>query len=122
MKRICSIGHLFFGFRGRISREVWWLTKGALLAFLFLILMLIRLPLLGDILAVAVGVCFFWSGLVLDIKRFHDRNLPGWLLFLKLIPILGSIFCYVHLGFLRGDSGGNVYGPPPNPLKAWWIF
>ncbi len=122
MKRIRSIGRLFFVFRGRLSLEMWWLTKGILLAFIFLVYYLMRIPLLGDIFALGGAAFFLWSGLVLNIKRFHDRNLPGWLLFVQLIPVLGSIYCYVHLAFLRGNPGGNMYGPPPKPLGSWWIF
>ena len=136
------IGRLLFDFRGRISREMWWLSKVALIAVPVLLALMIGwmiellwyfVPVsrfdtvdaldspLGSIVGAMVVLSWFWTSTVLNIKRFHDRNLSGWLLLVGLIPVIGAIFNFVHLGFLRGDSGRNRYGsPPPQSLKEWW--
>ncbi|MGB8447906.1 MAG: DUF805 domain-containing protein, partial [Pseudolabrys sp.] len=74
------------------------------------------------------------SSVALAIKRLHDRNKSGWwLLVFYLLPgvidnigmytavqlvfhlarIALSIWALVELGFLRGPSGSNKYGPDP---------
>lgn len=121
MKRRVAIGRLFFSFRGRISRAMWWLAKAVWLGSACLIgpLQQDSSETIYTVLALLWSPLFLWSWIVLDIKRFHDRNLSGWLLLVGVVPIIGSIYCFVHLGFLPSDSGKNRYGPPPEPLKAW---
>lgn len=88
--------------------------------------------------ALLMGVLFvpiIWIGLALGAKRLHDRNKSAWwLLVFYLLPSvleragdfagsmqiafalasLGiSIWALVELGFLRGTSGSNPYGPDP---------
>jgi uncharacterized membrane protein YhaH (DUF805 family) len=74
------------------------------------------------------------SSIAVAIKRLHDRNKSGWwLLVFYLLPgVIGnigpytgldivfqlaslalSIWALVELGFLRGTSGPNQYGPDP---------
>ena len=115
MKRRVAIGRLFFSFRGRINRAQWWAVKVVWLSVTGLISPL-QDSSIYTILALVWFVLFPWSWIASDIKRFHDRNFPGWLLLVGLIPVIGSIYCFVQLGFMRGDSGENRYGAPPTPL------
>ena len=52
-------------------------------------------------------------GIMLGIKRCHDRDRSGRFLLIGLIPIVGAIWLLVDLGFLRGTAGPNGFGPDP---------
>ena len=93
---------------------------------------------LAGIVLVVVGT---WSGVATGIKRLHDREKSGWwiLLFWLGPSVLGGIqtttsnaavamvmgigsavlgiWGLVELGFLRGTTGPNLYGP--DPLQAY---
>ena len=83
---------------------------------------------------VILYIPIIWIWLALGAKRLHDRNKSAWWLLvfyvlpgvLTAIPageMLGfalalaglaiSIWALVELGFLRGTSGPNDYGPDP---------
>jgi len=88
-------------------------------------------------LIVAVIVIASWiSGLAIGVKRLHDRNKSGWwiLLFyvapsvlesaapgsddtpggiMQLIGVILWVWGLVELGFLRGTTGPNRFGPDP---------
>ena len=153
MKRIKAIGRLLFSFRGRISRHMWWFAKLVLFVYVFLVGIPISLlaataktPRVGGLFVGLFYLSCVWSFLVIAIKRFHDRNLPGWWAILnqipvwvflyvsplssspeedvaRLIPSIVLLFCIpyiVQIIFLPGDAGANRYGPPPQSLKEWW--
>jgi uncharacterized membrane protein YhaH (DUF805 family) len=54
-----------------------------------------------------------WPSLAIYTKRWHDRGKSGWWSLILLIPLVGSIWMLVELGFLRGTEGANNYGPDP---------
>jgi uncharacterized membrane protein YhaH (DUF805 family) len=54
-----------------------------------------------------------WTSLALGIKRYHDLNKSGWWILIGLIPIIGPIWQFVELGFLRGSRGPNRFGDDP---------
>jgi uncharacterized membrane protein YhaH (DUF805 family) len=82
-------------------------------------------------------VVMTWSGFATGVKRLHDRDKSGWwiLLFWLGPSVIGGmqtmtvnpgmvmvyslaslaivIWGLVELGFLRGTSGANAYGPDP---------
>ena len=60
-------------------------------------------------------VLMIWSSLAVAIKRYHDRNKPGWWVLLSFVPI-ASLFVIVELGFFDGTRGTNRYGPSPKGL------
>ncbi len=45
------------------------------------------------------------------INRRGDKS--GWWMLIALIPIIGSIWFLIELGFLAGTPGPNRFGPPP---------
>ena len=120
-----AIGHLFFDFRGRISCGKWWLLKAVWLLILYVSTSLIPWDYLnqfrfgngsiGVLITYLWWILVVWVALVLNLKRLHDRNLPGWWLLVGLIPILGFIYCTREL-LSAGDEGKNRYGPAPKPL------
>ncbi len=114
----------FLGFKGRIGRGTWWIGT------LLVIALLVALPVLLS-LASSLGSELIWTRLSLSVaifvasllalaisisttvKRYHDRDKSGWWFFLGLIPIAGSIWQIVELGFCSGSEGDNRFGPPP---------
>ena len=54
-----------------------------------------------------------WPSICLYAKRWHDRDKSGWWSLIIFVPIIGSIWILVELGFLRGTEGPNRFGPDP---------
>ena len=53
------------------------------------------------------------AGIMLHIKRCHDRDKSGWWCLLLLIPVVGTIWAIIDLGVLAGTLGENRFGPDP---------
>ncbi|MEE9544269.1 MAG: DUF805 domain-containing protein [Rhodospirillales bacterium] len=74
-------------------------------------------PLFVTIVAVTAGIVlfffFFWTSLAVGAKRCHDRGRSGWFQLISLIPLIGSLWLLVELGFLKGKEGENRFGPDP---------
>jgi uncharacterized membrane protein YhaH (DUF805 family) len=132
---------LLFGFSGRINRTKYWLTFVVYLTAVsvFFVLFSLAFSFPTDVLGIFLIVCvpsipIIISTIAVAIKRLHDRDKSGWwfLVFYVLPSALGSIGPYtgldfvfqlaslalsiwalVELGFLRGTSGENRYGPDP---------
>ncbi len=129
---------LLFGFSGRINRAKYWIA-GVIYVVLVVVAAVVLTMVLGfgkAFFAVA-GIIYLVmavSGVAVGIKRLHDRNKSGWwLLVFYLLPavldgigrtaklsfvfsLAGAaigIWALVELGFLRGTSGPNQYGPDP---------
>jgi len=107
-----SITDLLFSFRGRISRGPWWGWKAvfvvlnivlweAATSYESYVFLAFVLPLLGFVI---------WGATALDVKRFHDRNKSGWWILIGAVPVIGSLWILVELGFLQGTDGENRYG------------
>ena len=121
------IREILFSFRGRISRQTYWVVSAILLsvgAYVgcigldaghshsynystestsapTVIMYLLWLP---------VSV---WISLATQVKRWHDRQKSGWMVLVLLIPIAGPLWVLVEQGFLKGTSGSNRYGEDP---------
>jgi uncharacterized membrane protein YhaH (DUF805 family) len=54
-----------------------------------------------------------WPSICIYAKRWHDRDKSGWWSLILFIPIIGSIWILVELGFLRGTEGPNRFGSDP---------
>jgi len=48
--------------------------------------------------------------MVIQIRRWHDRDKSGWWVFIGFIPIIGPLWTLIELGFLPGTPGPNHYG------------
>jgi uncharacterized membrane protein YhaH (DUF805 family) len=102
---------------GRVSRSQFWL-KWALPYFvvtivLYFILFMIFEPMTAIIIVYIYLLIMLWPGIVIYIKRSHDRGRSGWFVLLFLVPIV-SLWPLVELLFLPGTPGSNDYGPDPN--------
>lgn len=123
--------------RGRINRKVYWLSAlGLAVASLVLQglgwasmsptmsddgILHLSTGTFGSLMMIIVSLASLvlaWVGLMLAIKRCHDRGRTGWFLFAGLIPFVGGIWLIVELGFLRGTVGPNRFGPDPLPAMS----
>jgi uncharacterized membrane protein YhaH (DUF805 family) len=153
-----SLWSELFTVRGRTNRGRMWLALLLLWLSIFVVVMPLALLAraqeraapedqagLGFAIAVAVVVAlamvlFLVAGVLLAIRRLHDRDKSGhWLWLLYLLPaVLGgvgdamqksganeaallfllpsfilSVWAFVELGCLRGTAGPNRFGPDP---------
>jgi len=138
-----SVWHLLFSFEGRIDQVRFWLIY---LPIYGLSVLLVYGPLLSNIGLIFAGpvyvipfvlqvatanvgagkvggvfmmiacMCLLWVSLVLIVKRYHDRNKSGWWALIACVPIVGSFWQFIELGFFRGTGGSNRFGP--DPLKS----
>ena len=101
-------------FSGRISRSTFWLRF--LLGIGILLAGAAVLDLEKGFLTGIPGVLLFilalWVNLATRVKRWHDLNLPGWLVAFNMIPLLG-VFVLIWQGCAPGTAGSNRYGIDP---------
>lgn len=137
--------HLLFSFEGRVNRAKYWLvalvTIGLSIAIAFLLIAVALNSIAGfSVLALLILIPTY-VGVVVGVKRLHDRNKSGWwLLLYYLVPgiltgiagdsyegtnlalnVVGhaiSLWALIDLGFLRGTAGPNDYGPDPLERQA----
>ena len=50
--------------------------------------------------------------IAVQVRRFHDQDLSGWLVLLGFIPYVGALVIIVFM-CLPGTKGDNRYGPDP---------
>jgi uncharacterized membrane protein YhaH (DUF805 family) len=108
---------------GRFTRSQWWGAH----------VLIVLLALIGVVPIFAMGPSYHGSGhiwatiyniwmvptcvslyFVANIKRYHDRGKSGWWWLSVFIPVVGTIWHLVECGFLAGEAGANVWGPPPS--------
>lgn len=109
-----SIGHLLFGFQGRIGVGQY-LIGGVVSTVLCILGLVLSLLIFGEGSPVPfiVGIASsFWTGLATTVKRLQDRNLSGVTCLLGLIPVLGALTLMV-ICLMPGTDGPNQYGPQP---------
>jgi uncharacterized membrane protein YhaH (DUF805 family) len=134
--------HLFFGFDGRISRAPYWIAMVVLLAA-ELLSFSYGYGRGDPRLSALFELALLYPEAAVLFKRAHDRNMPDivviiyvvlsmaldgltvfeldgtperpsglyWLATLPCFAI--ALYLFVELGFRRGVSGPNQYGPDP---------
>ena len=132
--------NLLYTYEGRINRAKWWL---AVLVYVIAVLILGVIAMaLGIGGAIVIYLAFYVavaiSGIMVGVKRLHDRNKSGWwMLFFYGVPFLAgmmqavvgqdsalglllgvvslviAVWMFIELGCLRGSIGPNEYGPDP---------
>lgn len=68
---------------------------------------------LSTLLLATAYLVTFWILLAANVRCAHDRGMSGAILLIGFIPILGSLWLLIELGFLRGMATSNRYGYPP---------
>ena len=111
-----AIGRLFC-FSGRIGRKNFWIAQLALASVWVLLFFIVKNigadhENLHSLTSAdfPIKVVLYWISLAYTVKRLHDRDNSGKLLFFILIPIFGVIYLLLELGFLPGTDGDNMYG------------
>jgi uncharacterized membrane protein YhaH (DUF805 family) len=110
---------LFFGFRGRISRQAYWLAFFFTVAILGLALQPVidpqtgALSLRGGGFAVAAMLIAVIANLAIGVKRLHDFNAPGYFAVALFVPGL-SVVATIVIGLLPGNRAANRYGDAPD--------
>jgi len=115
-----DIAQMYLSIRGRISRKPYWLA----------ILPLIVGYAVADVMtestdeAIAglgylIMIILIWPSLAVQIKRWHDRDKSGWWQLISLIPIVGPLWAFIELGFLKGTSGANRYDLPAGTRPSY---
>jgi uncharacterized membrane protein YhaH (DUF805 family) len=110
-----DLKYMFTSPDGRIGRQTWWIG----VAILFVVSLLLgALFGQGGIIPLIINVLMLIAGLMLHIKRCHDRGKSGWWCLLLLIPLVGLVWAVIDLGILEGERTANRYGPPPSGVAA----
>lgn len=104
--------NVFLSFEGRMNRQPFWIY-GVVVLFMANLIGALVLGAISEILAVLFGIVLIWPGLAVSVKRCHDRGKSGWFLLVGLIPVLGTLWLLIDLGFLRGTVGPNRFGDDP---------
>lgn len=115
-----GIREFYFSGQGRVTRKEFWLK---------LLVPIMGIGLLSGMLDAVLGtwdakhgaglfsglflLAFLVPSVVVQVKRFHDRDKSGLWTLVGLIPVMGQIWLLVELGFLRGTDGPNRFGPEP---------
>ena len=120
-----DLGNLLFSFSGRISRSAFWVSLcilfpvGTLLGFA---------PFVTEAGGLIKGIIWtfyagwfilsIWISLAVYAKRWHDCGRSGWMSLVLLLPIVGLLWFFGSLGFVRGTTGPNTYGDDPLTTPA----
>ncbi len=105
-------------YEGRARRKEYWMFMLFNLIFYFIALILDNI--LGStfgnlpygIFYLLYGLGVFIPSLAVTVRRLHDVGKSGWMIFISLIPIVGTIWLLVLLA-TDSDSDENKYGANP---------
>lgn len=82
---------------------------------------------LGGLLGIVALLAYLYVNITITVQRLHDLGWSGWLWFLNLVPLVGSVFP-ILITVMPGNTGANRYGAPPPPnstavkmLSALWL-
>jgi uncharacterized membrane protein YhaH (DUF805 family) len=138
--------YLLDAFHGRIGRQTFWIALGAVLVA-NVVACYVAQQIGGDQLNAVVDLVFTYPEFAIAVKRGNDRNMPLWpialffagsvlLDFLAVLGLTGTdqepstlsfaitvpftllgLGLLVELGFRKGTSGPNRYGPDPLAVR-----
>lgn len=111
----------YFEFTGRSRRKEYWMFT--LLQFLIIsavVALAFSFSSQGEdtVMTVLVSGAVIWflttviPNLAVQVRRFHDQDLTGWLVLLGFIPYVGGLIMLVFM-CIDGTRGPNKYGPDP---------
>lgn len=109
-----TINKLLFSKEGRVNRQTYWILM-AVFILGTLITSYIDISNTGSQGAtyfIFIMIIFIPS-LVIQVKRWHDRDKSGFWMLISIIPIIGAIWALVENGFLAGTDGNNRFGANP---------
>ena len=100
-------------FDGRAQRaEYWYFVLYNLIISIILNIISFIIKDKINILGVIYSLAVLLPGLAVAVRRLHDVGKSGWMLFISLIPLVGTIWLIV-LMVRDSEPGENKYGPNP---------
>ena len=109
-----SLSAILFSFKGRVNRAKFWMVRLLMIVFAGIVgVYFYGASEEGSVILLPSGILWFWVGFAIAAKRWHDRNKSAWWILIELIPMIGSIWAFVELGFCKGTAGPNRFGPDP---------
>lgn len=111
----------YFEFTGRSRRKEYWMfTLLQFLIVLAIVALAFGFSSAGEdtVMLVLYGGVGIWllatfiPSLAVQVRRFHDQDLTGWLVLLGFIPYIGGLIILVFM-CIDGKRGPNKYGPDP---------
>ncbi len=63
----------------------------------------------------AAAVVLFFISLTVGARRWHDLSKRGWWSLIGVIPVVGSLYVFIMLGFVSGTDGPNRYDDTRQP-------
>lgn len=106
----------FFTSKGRIPRSTFWIFFLVLYGIMGAVVFVVERAGASETLQAIAGLLMFplfLVGIIVQIKRWHDRNKSGWWVLIGFVPCIGWIWALIECGFLKGTTGPNNYGPDP---------
>ena len=101
-----TLGRFYFSTAGRVSRSQYWLRF--FLPFLLIGLALNLLQLLDyrtfSVLSSFFGLLVLWPSVALLIKRMHDRDKPGWVIWILYGPMIAAVTFTVSAFYAIGTG------------------
>lgn len=110
-----SLSDLLLRLRGRVGRGTWWLWAIAMplgMGLYFTVLLRVA-GVSAHVTENAVNLLLLWPVLAVNVKRWHDRDKPGWWVLVNLVPVVGWLWALLENGMLTGDRDANRFGEPP---------
>ena len=102
-----NLAHTLFSTDGRITRKSWWTAHIMIAVATFILFAIDKMigfhpVLFGALLMITLG----WIRLMVDLKRWRDRGkrIPVLHLCIQLIPIIGTAWTVIELGFFKGKE------------------
>jgi uncharacterized membrane protein YhaH (DUF805 family) len=112
-----NVKDLLFSFNGRIPRSLFWIVGCIMFPLGMSIGLTVAATETKGVLNVILWIIYFcwliislWIALSVYAKRWHDCGKSGWMSLILLIPIIGSIWLVIYLGFIKGTAGNNEFG------------
>lgn len=115
-------------FSGRARRSEFWFL--VLFNMIFTVLAMVIDNVLGTTFSFGYGVsspygymyllyvlAVFIPSLAVTVRRLHDVGKSGWMYFIILIPIIGTIWILVLL-FTDSQDGSNKWGENPKIVES----
>ena len=121
MKWFIKVLNQYADFKGRASREEFWMF------FLINVLVTLAIGVIGSgilmlsgksgvaYLSVAYSMAVWIPGWAVTVRRLHDTGRSAWFLLAMLIPVIGGIWLLIMLSS-KGNPDENHYGM--NPLST----
>lgn len=113
-------------FSGRSRRKEYWMfalfyvIALAAVVMLILVAATVKSEMLTSLVAIVTALFALGSfipSLAVQVRRFHDQELSGWLILINLVPTIGSIIVLVMM-CIEGTRGPNRYGPDPKDIHG----